>query len=109
MVVLAVVQLLLLLTFVGQGMQQNITLAAKSVVARAVAPDFQAYDADPQLRQMHGFQLKQGFNDALIMASVTALLFNPCEDTFLRYFEEDDADFVRGRFLPLHLVPCART
>ena len=82
MVFLALVWLLLLLlAIVGGSLEQYSTLTAKSFVTRAVSPDFQAYDADPQLRQAHGLQLRQGFNDALIMASVTALLFNPCEKT----------------------------
>ena len=72
----------------------------KSLVRRAVTPDFQVHDTDQQLRQTHFDQLQQGFTDALIMASVTALTFSPEDDAFKRYFEEDDADFVRGIFIP---------
>ena len=37
------------------------------------------------------------------MASVAALTFDANDDVFLRYFEGDDADFVRGMSVPFLL------
>lgn len=89
-----------------QPLSQNITEATElqslihSVLSRqpdppTFSPDFQVYAPNPELRHRLGLQLRQGFKDALIMAAVTALTFNPCEEVFLRYFGPGDADFVR--------------
>lgn len=92
MVLFAAAQLILLLAPVGRALHDNATIAGKPLISRAVSPNFQAYSQNTQQRQALRDQMVQGFKDALVLASVTALTFNPCEETFLRYFEEDDAD-----------------
>lgn len=59
-------------------------------------PRIDSYAQERQVNRAQRTQLWRGFQDAIIMASVAAILSNTCDPTFLRYFEADNLFFVRG-------------
>ncbi|OAL34370.1 hypothetical protein AYO20_06423 [Fonsecaea nubica] len=82
-----------------------------------------AYLLSPSARWMTGSavridgpleRVREGFEDAVHIARVVALTFDPCEEAFLRYFRPQEAVFVSNIFrtfanIPLDLVLTAET
>jgi hypothetical protein len=63
-------------------------------------PQFYVPNANTPAGQARLLQLQQGYSDALTLAAIAMLYANDCDEVFLRYFEADDADFVRGKHIP---------
>jgi hypothetical protein len=80
----------------------NTTNANQILEARQEAPFPQFYvpNANTPAGRARLLQLQQGYSDALTLAAVAMLYANECDEVFLRYFEADDADFVRGKHIP---------
>ena len=71
----------------------NATTLSKD--AGPAVPEIITSASDPN-RQQHYDQIRTGILDAWNLATVAYLTFQgPCDDVFLRYFDEGDADFVR--------------
>ena len=81
--------LFMLMVAASYAARSNNTIVAR----KDTWPDFQVYDSNPQTKDARAVQMEEGFADAWELASVAALTFNPCDATFLRYFDTDDADF----------------
>ncbi|EXJ93943.1 hypothetical protein A1O1_02336 [Capronia coronata CBS 617.96] len=55
--------------------------------------------------QQSGQKLQQAFQDAVMLARVAAVTFDPCEEVFLRYFTAEEADFVKHAFRTMANIP----
>ncbi|KAK5050403.1 hypothetical protein LTR84_003684 [Exophiala bonariae] len=44
-------------------------------------------------------KLRVAFGDAILLARVAAVTFDPCDEIFLRYFRPEEAEFVKNVFL----------
>ncbi|KIW33162.1 uncharacterized protein PV07_00033 [Cladophialophora immunda] len=59
----------------------------------------------PETPQQRQNDLHWGFHEALMLARMVSVTFNPCEPVFLRYFKRADADFVRDVFYTIANIP----
>ena len=88
---------LLSITLADDLNRRDVDLNATILVtdAGAALPQIITSNNDPNQLQ-HYNQIRTGINDAWNLATVAYLTFQgPCDDVFLRYFDEGDADFVR--------------
>lgn len=46
-------------------------------------------------------KLRVAFGDAILLARVAAVTFDPCDEIFLRYFRPEEAEFVKNLFLEI--------
>lgn len=66
----------------------------------ASIPQFIPASANTQVANANA-KLRVAFGDAILLARVAAVTFNPCDKVFLRYFRPEEADFVRHVFMEI--------
>ena len=88
---------LLSITLADDLNRRDIDLNATTLFTAAgtAVPQIITVPSDPK-QQQHYNQIRAGVADAWNLATIAYLTFQgPCDDVFLRYFDEGDADFVR--------------
>ncbi|OAG44434.1 hypothetical protein AYO21_01430 [Fonsecaea monophora] len=59
----------------------------------------------PETPEQRQNDLHWGFHEALMLARLVAVTFNPCEPVYLRYFKPEEAVFVRNAFYTIANIP----
>lgn len=69
-----------------------------STLCNASLPHFVPATASSPVQNANT-KLRVAFADAILLARVAAITFNPCDEIFLRYFRPEEADFVKHVFM----------